>query len=348
MSMDIEEGKKQVLEWFIQRKGKPAKASSIGRILSRDMNLNNLMIAQILKSLFIEGDILSSQNDVRYGNLSCNIAPPVTASETLWQSCLHASSDSQMLLPCHTSLSEWPLENLQKLLDGLLHLKKDLPDSYSMTAYEASARYLLSSSKLLNSLDKQSLLTFGIDTDRFQSPVTYMVIAGPARPEQVLLIENPQSFEACLRLGLHQHTGLLCTYGYGMQWNQVLDNLSSVHGIIRAGDPGLTIETLLDHDRLFFWGDLDYAGLNIYQSIQKRIPHCLLSHLYLPMVKRAHSGQSHRYCDATGKGKQSQSDSSIRLTSAVDQESLSDSEISDNFNEGITLDQLEVELRIEN
>ena len=125
-----------------------------------------------------------------------------------------------------------------------------------LTKYQASARYLMSSSKLLDWLDKKSLQAFGIDPDQFQTATTYVVVAGPAASEQVLLVENPQSFEACIDAGLDQEMTLVSTYGYGLQWKQVLDNPGAVMGIVRAGQPGQNPSRVTGSSKAVFLGGI--------------------------------------------------------------------------------------------
>ena len=164
------------------------------------------------------------------------------------------------------------------------------------------------------------------------------MLAGPENPEQVLLIENPQSFEACIRAGLHEYQTLICTFGYGLQWSQVLEKRDSVIGLIREGSTNQNLQQLLNHPNIFFWGDLDYEGLNIYRSITRRLPHCQLSNLYLMMAAELHNGRNHPYTKAVEKERQHHRDGLPGLVGAVDQERFNDKDTLINFSlGGITL-----------
>ena len=327
-----EDEKQKVLDWFIARNGRAALASSVMNQIQKKVKLTGYLakITAILQELLDEGLIESTQNDIRHGKLFCTIKTPEPEHQRHWKELLSDYPEALPLDKCADYLEDWKPEGMKKLLEGMLSLKSDLPEAYEMTAYEASARYLLSSSKLLDSLDKKRLLSFGIDIDRFKPKTTYMVIAGPDQPEQVLLVENPQSFEACISADLHQHTGLVCTYGYGLQWSQVFNHLDSIVGLVRTGSSTLFLPELLNHSKLFFWGDFDSAGIEIYQSIQARRPQCLLSNLYIPLLKK----QAHHYCKTTGKDNQKSLD---WLNTGVDQESLSQNEILEFCSGGLSL-----------
>lgn len=323
--MYSEEDKERVLAWFIKKRT-ATNARSAPKKIQKALGIESLLvIKEILKALAEESKIASSHEDVRYGKLYCLVNPAESATEQCWREILHNYSDGLVLAACHEALSDWTREDMQKLVDGLNQLKSDLPVAYQMTAYEASARYLLGSSKLLNNLGKRSLQHFGIDPDQFRKPVSYVVTASPEQPEQVLLIENPQSFEACIQLGLHLKMALISTFGYGLGWLQVIENRKSVLGISRAGAVQ-DLMTLLDHPELFFWGDLDHEGLKIFRTIQQQYPQCRLSRLYLPMVEKVEAGLSHPYVKAAGKEGQKVAGVS-RYSQGLDQECLKSSVI---------------------
>ena len=331
--MFVEDDKERVLDWLIKKRT-ATNASSAPKMIQKALGIDSvLVIEEILRSLAEENKITSSQNDIRFGKLSCLVAPVVTEAEQRWREIVKSSPEGQSLLPCHTALTDWSQENMQKLFDGLLWLKSDLPDAYQMTVYEASARYLLGSSKLLDSLGKRSLQQFGIDTTLFKKAVSYVVTAGPEQPEQVLLIENPQSFEACIQLGLHQRAGLVSTFGYGLGWLQVISNSESVVGISREG-AAQNLLNLLKHPKLYFWGDLDHEGLKIYQAIKQQYPQCCLSRLYLPMIEKLSAGFHHPYVKAVGKD--GQKDAGIsRYPHGLDQECLNIRTIQEYYQGGI-------------
>ncbi|WP_252176148.1 Wadjet anti-phage system protein JetD domain-containing protein [Endozoicomonas sp. 4G] len=318
--MYSEDDKERVLEWFI-KKTTATNAPSAPKMIQKALGIESiLVIKEILKALAKENKIVSSQGDVGFGKLSCLVKSAESETEQCWRDILGSYPDSLALAACHQALSGWTREAMQKLVDGLHRLRSDLPTAYQMTAYEASARYLLGSSKLLDALGKRSLQQFGIDPERFRKPVSYVVTAGPEQPEQVLLVENPQSFEACITLELHLRMALISTFGYGLGWLQVIENRQSVAAISRAGTKQ-NLMALLDHPELFFWGDLDHEGLKIFQTIRQQYPQCRLSRLYLPMIEKVEAGFCHPYVKAVGK--EGQKDTGLsRFATGLDQECL--------------------------
>lgn len=54
---------------------------------------------------------------------------------------------------------------------------------------------------------------------------------------------------------------------------------------------------------LFFWGDLDLAGLDIYRRLKNHLPSIELSAMYQPLIDDLRIGQGHVY-DGTQKERQ--------------------------------------------
>lgn len=338
MSIYSDEDKQLVQDWFSRRRGKSARMSTVFKELMNKEGMSRLKLEKILEH-FLQENVISSASNTLHGYLKYTEKPLTEDSQIQWQKVLGTDPELLTLLPCHTALADWTTADRQKLLEGLIKLKAALPAAYAMSCYEASAHYLLGSSKLLDSLNKRSLQQFGIDPDRFQAASTYVVIAGPENPEQVLLVENPQSFEVCIQAGLHHRMGLVSTYGYGLQWNQVLENQDSVVGIARAGNPG-NLKSLLAHSKLYFWGDLDHEGIRIFHSIKSKCPPCQLSNLYRPMVEALKSGKGHPYSKATGKPDQKPSELLNGHESAVDQEFVDSELLLMHCNGGLSPDSL--------
>ncbi|WP_067517504.1 Wadjet anti-phage system protein JetD domain-containing protein [Endozoicomonas ascidiicola] len=336
-----------VEEWFAGKGNLRAQGLDhrLKKALAKRTNLSLLHCNSILKDLIKDGLITSSSGLHNRGTITSEIPAPVPESQQRWIQVLQKVPESSVLLPCHEDLEDWCIDDMERLLICLLDLKAARPEAYQLSKYEASARYLLGSSKLLDSLDKKSLMLFGIDLDQFQTSITYAVIAGPEKPEHVLLIENPQSFEACIRAGLHEQQTLICTYGYGLQWSQVLENPKSVTGLIRAGNPNQNLQALLSHSDIYFWGDLDHAGIDIFQSIAKRVPTCKLSNLYLPMIEALKAGQGHPYTKAVKKEEQPLRNPIHGLSAAIDQEQFNNIATLTRYSQsGMTLQEFQAQL----
>lgn len=191
----------------------------------------------------------------------------------------------------------------QRLVTGLRDLAAELPEAYAhLTAFEASARYLLGSSKLLKALPRELVLSFGIDPEAFRRPKVRLLASMPTKPEGLLLIENPQSFDQACRLGLDLRLALVCSFGYGLSLGEALDEGSV--SLIGEGPLPLGLEALLMLPSLTYWGDLDPEGLRIYQKLKRRLPSLRLSALYGPMLEAMERGTGHPLHRLTGKGGQ--------------------------------------------
>lgn len=224
-------------------------------------------------------------------------------------------------------------------------MRKGQSEEKGTPRFVLSAKYLLGSSKLLASLPAPALRSFGIDIDTIPDAIPQVIVAGPERPEAVLLIENPHSFEEAIAAGCAEKFALVITFGYGLSRSgeaygnslvNLVDQANRLVPLIRVGNPP-SPRTLLEHLRIFFWGDLDREGLRIYASLRKRIPALRASALYIPMIEAIKRGKSHPYTKATAKENQGTvtklPDDVIRLVPlcadrGVDQEIVSRDDIS--------------------
>lgn len=286
-----------------------------------------------------------------FGRVSLNL--PVCpreepASLMRWRRALRAGGlaeqEVEALCPCHEHLNDFPESDSERLVDGLSRLRADQAAVKGTPRFILSARYLLGSSKLLNYLPAAALRAFGIDIDAIPDAPPYVLTAGPANPEGVLLIENPHSFEEAVASGCAKKMALVATFGYGLSRSGDAFGKSLVASVmdadvlvplIRYGNPP-TPAVLLKHPRIFFWGDLDREGLRIFASLKRRLPNLRLSRLYVPMVEAMQRGDCHPYVKATAKDKQgmvaANCEGSMELAPhcvgrAVDQEIVSRSDI---------------------
>lgn len=268
-----------------------------------------------------------------------------------WKALLEESSLSAEERYCLANLGA-PLEgmnsaDLQSLLDGLVRLRAEQHLHAGHLAFRVSAAYLLGSSKLLSSIDSRLLKGFGIDVGLFLSRPPYLVVSVPDDISAVVLIENPVAFEAAIQSDARDRCAFVCTFGFG------LSNTSSEYGfqlagvietgnailLHRYGGCNVTLSELLQANNVYFWGDLDIAGLQIYERLAKRIPTLQLSGVYEPMISSLRkSGNSHPYVAAVGKLGQPSSVSSFARSESrelfalcenrgVDQETVSISQI---------------------
>lgn len=274
-----------------------------------------------------------------------------TPSQIEWEAVLRSSglseTDVVTLLPAHAVLEGIDIDDMHRIVQGLARLRDEQGSFIGASRFEVSARFLLGSSKLLDAIPASTLRSFGIAIDSFSKFPGYIVIAGPPVPVAVVLVENPHAFEAALRAPGTDDTAWLATFGfglsirseeYGVQLVELLTNAQRVpYPLTRKGAPP-PIEQLLTHPRLFFWGDLDPAGLQIFERLRRSYPALRLSRLYQPLLDiRASPECSHPYVFATGKAGQSawRSDdpklaSLIKLCEfrGVDQEAVTEPDIS--------------------
>lgn len=221
-----------------------------------------------------------------------------------------SKSDSDAFLALGASLEGFDRDAMLCLLAGLLHLREEQDTLAGTPRFEVSARYLLGSSKLLDNLPSAVLRRLGLRLELFAGPPAYLIVAGPTKPQSVVLVENPHAFEVAVRSPGLECTAWICTFGYGLsvrsdqhgaQLAEVIGAGAAYELLVRAGTPP-ALEQLLSHEALFFWGDLDPEGVRIFERLRQRLPQLRLSALYEPMVEALRAPfLRHPYCHATGK-----------------------------------------------
>lgn len=245
------------------------------------------------------------------------------------------------------SFKDFSTDDLRKLFEGLSNIAA--LSSRGLTKYLVSAKNLLGSSKLLDVIPKDLLDAFGIDIEAFRPSPKYIAVAGPSDPKAVVLVENPNSFEAAVLAGASEQIAWLCSYGFGLA-NEKSDqdglllesNLTTYkrHAVVlvRGGEPPRKIEELLAHPRLYFWGDLDLSGIQIFDRLKRKLQEnenaydLQLSALYQPMLEALQDGRNHPYVPLI-KGNQTECElhdemaqrvNSLCRERAVDQEIVHD------------------------
>lgn len=351
----------RIFQWFLKRSGNndsgKVRASGVMAKLCTEVAGDPVALRKALKNLQAEGHLVFSA-DTRGEPISSFITvirPTVTAPPhaDLWQTVLEDSDLSESsiaaLRPLYANLEGFDARHMEVLLAGLIKLREEQHLVAGQPSFVVSASYLMSSSKLLSALDGKSLRLFGIDIDKFTARTPYVMVGGGGEaPQTVILVENPISFEVAIQSAASvQHT-FVCTFGFGLSnssseyGNQLAGAVETGRATLLRRTEGLhkSFDKLIQHPEIHFWGDLDIAGLQIYERIASRIPHLKLSALYEPLIKAAaNPACRHPYVTAVGKAgqitqntfKPSRKDSEAMLGYcgkwAVDQEIVSDYDI---------------------
>lgn len=239
--------------------------------------------------------------------------PLPSETATAWAEVLRdnrlSSSEIEALMPIHAILGGFSRSDMQQLLYGLLRLREEQNSFYGVARFNISAKFLLGSSKLLDELPATALRAFGVDTGRFERFSGYVVVAGPPEPSAVVFVENPHAFETAVSSPGTDDIAWIVTFGHGLSLRdedyggQLADLLVNRRQLplplIRKGNPP-SLARLLQHSKLFFWGDLDPEGLRMFERLRARYPALCLSALYQPMLQVL-STDSHPYVSATAK-----------------------------------------------
>lgn len=317
----------RIRQWLLKR----AKSNASGKILTKgvmrklraEVMDDPVSLRKTLSRLRNEGHIEFTSDD-RGEPISSyiEVAKPVQATPDhvlRWTSVLIGGGlgedDVTALTPIADTLSDLSEIDMENLLDGLVKLRNDQTGLIGRPAFLVSAEYLLGSSKLLTNLPRRALKAFGIDPSRFPSHPLYVVVAGPAAPDAVVLVENPAALERAVSTKAIERCAFIATFGFGLSnaeedyGNQlagmVEDSFTHAITLRRAGSACPDARDLLSHGNITFWGDLDPAGIEIYLRLKKTVPKLRLSRLYKPMTELvAHPKQSHPYVQSVGKERQ--------------------------------------------
>lgn len=223
-------------------------------------------------------------------------------------------SEILALEPLYPAMQGIIEDQMLSIIAGLIKLREDQTSLYGRPIFNVSARYLIGSSKLLSAFNHRSLKNFGIEIDRFPDRPPYVIVGGNGKdPEAVILVENPISFETALQSRASSRCAFICTFGFGLS-HQGNDYGNQLAGAIESGSSMLLhrnegnwkdLNSLLSHQNLHFWGDLDIAGMQIFDRIAAKLPHIMLSALYSPMLMALDSHHTkHPYVDCVGKSGQ--------------------------------------------
>lgn len=195
--------------------------------------------------------------------------------------------------------ADWPQARLPALVAELTRIRAEPPDR---PAFLASAAGPLASSKLLDRLPQAALRRIGLRLNAYPAPPVVLLTAGAARPEAVILVENPRAFERAFSITRDLPVAWISTHGLvATSVARALDG--AWLGAPVDGTPP-PLDALLATPNLFYWGDLDQAGLMIFATARRRLPRIALSALYRPMVDLLAKGGGHPYTEATDKAGQ--------------------------------------------
>lgn len=347
-----------IYEWLCKK----ARGNDANRIrtktalakLSTDISQDAIEIRKALLVLRADGKVeYSASSHGEPISVFITVIPPkieIPAHVAGWREVLDQSGlsndDLIALEPIGCSLNGFSKGDMERLLAGLVQLRKEQTQEYGQFNFNVSAAYLLGSSKLLSTLDSRSLRAFGITLDQFPARAPYVVVGGNADTfATVILVENPIAFETAVRSSAANRCLFVCTFGFGLSaaandyGNQLARIIETGRAVVlnRSGGAVMTMDRILGHGVIHFWGDLDIAGIQIFERIARHIPSIQLSELYRPMIEAVVSGDSrHPYVAAVGKAGQSmfaatRNDSKAMLSHcqkwAVDQEKVSQGQI---------------------
>ena len=275
----------------------------------------NLALEQLLKENFLYGKYTKGPFQI-HGKITVNLpSQELPDHEKVWLDILNKEEltvqDQKALLPIGTKLKGFTRDQMYSIFCSLNELRSDQTEHEGKAIYDLSAKYFLGSSKFLNTIQAEAR-AFGINLDSFTSSYRYISVAGNKNPDAVIIVENPHCFETAVRADEKLKYSWISSYGFGialekdLKYGELLvgnlniENRENVILLTRKGSPD-PLHTLLSHKKLYFWGDLDLGGLQIFLKLQQNLPHLKLSGLYQCLVEEFKSGNAHPYTKAVAK-----------------------------------------------
>lgn len=240
--------------------------------------------------------------------LPADVAGP---RELTWRTAVDAriepGANREAFHALYPGLADWPEDCFAALVETVEAWRRDARTDH---AYTISARTGLASSKLIDALPMRPLQALGIDPAALPRPPPIMMVAGPAAPRAVVLVENPTAFEVAVEATADLPVAWICSYGYAATRAVFRERLASavlssegVRSVVRSGNPP-RFQELLRNPELLYWGDLDRSGLHIFHMVRRNLPHARLSALMAPMADLLRRGGGHPYCKLTEKADQ--------------------------------------------
>lgn len=288
--------------------------------LAQKSSLPQAEVRACMRELRNRGWVQSADWDERgipLAKLFVQLPPePLKPYEIRWKQVIESAgldeAGAKVLASASRSIKEMSADEMLTLIVGLQKLKADQSSLSGERLFDVSSRYLLGSSKLLKVLPNKVLVEFGINLDLFSGPPRYVKVAGTNNPKATILVENPHSFESAVLADEKENFCWISAEGYGLskQGEEFGDQLMSLvenrRGVITLSRRREFVEfqAALERgrDRLYFWGDLDLAGLDIYGRLKTVLPSIQLSPLYGPMVEILKNGGGHSYAGVQKEG----------------------------------------------
>jgi hypothetical protein len=275
----------------------------------------NLALEQLFQEEFLLGRFTKGPFQI-HGKITVDVpSKDLPDHEQDWLDILEkgdlADNEKIALLSVGPKLKGFSRDQMYSIFCSLIELRADQAKYAGKAIYDLSAKYFLGSSKLLSTIQAEAR-AFGINLDSFASSYRYISVAGNKDPDAVIIVENPHSFETAVQADDKLQYSWISSYGFGialekdLKYGEMLvgnlnkENHDNVISLIRKGNPE-PLPTLLSHKNLFFWGDFDLGGLQIFLKLQSNLPHLRLSGLYRCLLQEFKSGNMHPYTKAVAK-----------------------------------------------
>ena len=287
------------------RKGGLRAQTAVEKIAST-AGISRLTVRDGLGALFDELNGVTKDGDVvatlRWRNPPEDVVRPEL---TNWRQWVASAPQERLSLLNNPPAAVWELvpEDRAVLAAAAAGPLREVTDA---DHYVLSAVNLMGSSKALDALGLTQVVTIA-HGGPVQRPL-FAVTAGPAKPDAVLLVENPSSFGSLLTSGFCERRLVVCAFGYGLS----IENLGrrlAIGQVIACPAAGerVDLSTVLRERPVFFWGDLDLEGLRIFEALRGAIPGLRLAAVYEMMERMLDDRRtSHPYAKLFGPGKPKQ------------------------------------------
>ena len=309
----------ELLGWFVDRLEKPRERGVTRRVrkssipalfrFSEDTRYRWRLIEHLaadygLFSITYDRSIGSHQE--RYENAQLRLnhdkeallrawlqRPPIDPARLAWQSAIaeyekHFSDGGAALL---ASLPQCPGWEITELAAGFAAIGEHLDHSLSLR--EIAARCFRGDSKFLDTRQELLARLYGERAATILPRPLLLTAFAPSDFDRLVVVENQDSF---LRLAEHPPPGCALLYSGGFRASAI--RLTSDHTRF-AFLPGSDSEYFQQHWLhpdlpVYFWGDLDFAGMDILKGLRQSLPTLRAWEPgYQPMLESLNNGGGH-------------------------------------------------------
>lgn len=219
--------------------------------------------------------------------------PRIDPEYAAWQAAIEKYADqfADQGLALQRQRLAFPGYSSEQLIGGLAAIAPLLDDNLSLR--ELSARCFLGNSKVLDQRIELLRQLFGERSAGIRERPLLLTAWAPSGFSSLLIVENQDSFLRLVEQG-PSHTALLYSGGFRASASRITGESTRFAFLPGSDAAHFHTHWQQPQDGSFFWGDLDYAGMDILRALRQAMPQLQAWQTgYQPMLSDLLKGQGH-------------------------------------------------------